>query len=216
MTGTPQVLIRRSNVQGKAPTTGQLSAGELALNTFDGRAYMLRNNGTASVVQINPVIQVLSAEWQTVAGLSPVEDYEFDEKDYLFTQGAGQALAIYLRVPSTYLTGSQIKMRGSFYTPGTTNNIKMLATATLIRRNTDAVTSVVNQYASTNGDQALTVAFQYMETIFDLTTTTGLINAIAVNPGDLLKVQLTRVSPTGTEDANDVRFLPSTTEVLYS
>lgn len=44
--------LKRSSVSGKVPTTGDLQLGELALNTFDGRLFTLRNNGTASVVEI--------------------------------------------------------------------------------------------------------------------------------------------------------------------
>lgn len=44
--------LKRSSVQNKVPTTGDLQLGELALNTFDGKLYTLRNNGTATVVEI--------------------------------------------------------------------------------------------------------------------------------------------------------------------
>jgi hypothetical protein len=44
--------IKRSSVQGKVPTTGDLQLGELAINTYDGKLYTLKNTGTASVVEI--------------------------------------------------------------------------------------------------------------------------------------------------------------------
>lgn len=44
--------LKRSAVQGKVPTTGDLQLGELALNTYDGKLYTLRDNGTSSVVEI--------------------------------------------------------------------------------------------------------------------------------------------------------------------
>jgi hypothetical protein len=47
------IKIKRSAVQGKVPTTGDIQLGELALNTFDGKLYTLRNNGTASVVELS-------------------------------------------------------------------------------------------------------------------------------------------------------------------
>lgn len=45
--------LKRSAVSGKVPTTGDLQLGELAVNTFDGKLYTLKNNGTASVVELS-------------------------------------------------------------------------------------------------------------------------------------------------------------------
>lgn len=39
-------------MQGAVPTTAQLQLGELAINTFDGKLYLKRNNGTESIVEI--------------------------------------------------------------------------------------------------------------------------------------------------------------------
>ena len=46
------IKIKRSAVAGKVPTTGDLDLGELALNTYDGKLYTKKDNGTASVVEI--------------------------------------------------------------------------------------------------------------------------------------------------------------------
>lgn len=46
------IQLRRSAVQGAVPTTAQLQLGELAINTFDGKLYLKRNNGTESIVEI--------------------------------------------------------------------------------------------------------------------------------------------------------------------
>ena len=46
------VKLKRSSTPGAVPTTGQLALGELAMNTYDGKVYMVQNNGTASVVQV--------------------------------------------------------------------------------------------------------------------------------------------------------------------
>lgn len=47
------IKIRRSAVQGAVPTTGQLQLGELALNTYDGKLYTKKDNGTASIVELS-------------------------------------------------------------------------------------------------------------------------------------------------------------------
>ena len=51
MAGT--VKLKRSAVEGKVPSTTDLALGELALNTFDGKAYIKKSaNGTDEVVEI--------------------------------------------------------------------------------------------------------------------------------------------------------------------
>jgi hypothetical protein len=44
--------LKRSAVPSKVPTTGDLQLGELALNTYDGKLYTKKDNGTATVVEI--------------------------------------------------------------------------------------------------------------------------------------------------------------------
>jgi hypothetical protein len=47
------IKIKRSAVEGKVPTTGDLDLGELALNTYDGKLYTKKDDGTASVVELS-------------------------------------------------------------------------------------------------------------------------------------------------------------------
>jgi hypothetical protein len=46
------VVLKRSAVQGKTPTTGDLALGELAVNTYDGNLFFKRDNGSESVVKV--------------------------------------------------------------------------------------------------------------------------------------------------------------------
>lgn len=46
------IKLKRSSVSGNVPTTAQLDLGELAINTYDGKIFIKKDNGTASVVQI--------------------------------------------------------------------------------------------------------------------------------------------------------------------
>jgi hypothetical protein len=46
------VVLKRSAVQGKTPTTGDLALGELALNTYDGNLFFKKDSGTASIVTV--------------------------------------------------------------------------------------------------------------------------------------------------------------------
>lgn len=46
------IKIRRSAVASAVPTTGQLALGELAINTFDGKLFLKKDNGSESIVEI--------------------------------------------------------------------------------------------------------------------------------------------------------------------
>lgn len=46
------IKLRRSATPGNVPTTGQLELGELAINTHDGKLYLKKDDGTASIVDV--------------------------------------------------------------------------------------------------------------------------------------------------------------------
>ena len=51
-----QILIKRSSVAAKAPTTAQLALGEFAVNTYDGKVYIKKNVlGTESIVEVGAI-----------------------------------------------------------------------------------------------------------------------------------------------------------------
>ena len=55
------VVLKRSAVQGKTPTTGDLSLGEMAVNTYDGNLFFKRDvSGTESVVRVATNTNLLS------------------------------------------------------------------------------------------------------------------------------------------------------------
>ena len=62
---SPVIKIRRSAVEGNAPTAAQLELGELALNTYDGKLFTEINDGTVSIVEIGGHLQHLA-----VSGIS--------------------------------------------------------------------------------------------------------------------------------------------------
>jgi len=46
------IQFKRSSTQGATPGTGDLSLGELAVNTYHGRFYTEKNDGSAAVVEV--------------------------------------------------------------------------------------------------------------------------------------------------------------------
>ncbi len=56
------IKIKRSSVAGKSPTTSQLSLGELAVNTTDGKVFIKKEvSGASSIIEVGkasgPIIQ---------------------------------------------------------------------------------------------------------------------------------------------------------------
>jgi len=46
------IRIKQSAVPGRIPTTGDLSLGELGINTYDGKLFTRKDNGSPSIVEI--------------------------------------------------------------------------------------------------------------------------------------------------------------------
>jgi len=46
------VKLKRSAVPGKAPATTDLDLGELAINTYDGKVYLKKDNGAEAIVEL--------------------------------------------------------------------------------------------------------------------------------------------------------------------
>jgi hypothetical protein len=59
--------FKRSAVPAKVPSLADLSLGELAINTFDGKVYMRKDDGTASIVEVGGGAGVLSFNSRTGA-----------------------------------------------------------------------------------------------------------------------------------------------------
>lgn len=52
------VKLKRSNVEGRVPSTQNVELGEIAINTFDGRAFFKRDNGAESIVEFKTNITI--------------------------------------------------------------------------------------------------------------------------------------------------------------
>ena len=109
----PKILIRRSSTPNKVPTTTNLQLGELAINTFDGKLYLERDqtsgSGIATVIAVNP--------WNVGVGSLAYDTY--------FTAGN---VGINTTNPTQLLdVAGDIRLRGAIYdsnnTTGTANQV---------------------------------------------------------------------------------------------
>jgi hypothetical protein len=139
-----------------------------------------------------------------------------NEKIKSFVQGDSQKETFWIKVPQGYLTGRQIYMYLNHYSASAANQFKMQVVSTLIRKNLDAKTSTTNQRTVNSGDITNTVANMDRQLSFDITSATGTINSVGVTAGDRIKVELTRIAPTGTEDTADINMVPGSTEVKFA
>lgn len=81
MAATNTIKLKRSNVQSSVPALGDLTLGELAVNTFDGKVFLKKNDGSDSVetivtthAQITGSIELTSAvtsSFQLITNDSP-------------------------------------------------------------------------------------------------------------------------------------------------
>lgn len=131
---------------------------------------------------------------------------------YSFGNGLAQELYAEYKVPSSYLAGTQLSLKFSIYSADTSNNFLMQTVSTLLRNNSDLVTSTTNQRTSTNTAITASGANQNKIQVVsaDLTDTTGNINAVAVSANDIIIIKLTRGTDTAT---GNVIFLAKQCEV---
>ena len=50
------IKLKRSSVQNNVPSTSDLDLGELAINTYDGKLFIKKNDGSAAIVQVGGIV----------------------------------------------------------------------------------------------------------------------------------------------------------------
>lgn len=61
---------KQSNVAGKTPTTSDLELGELCVNTYDGKLFLKKDDGSASIVEVGGTVAHLPGMLIIYAGSS--------------------------------------------------------------------------------------------------------------------------------------------------
>jgi hypothetical protein len=62
------IILKRSSTPSKVPTTSQLALGEIAINTYDGRIFIKKDDGNPAVVEIGGVTTVNTYGGDVVLG----------------------------------------------------------------------------------------------------------------------------------------------------
>jgi hypothetical protein len=66
------IKLKRSAVANKAPVVADLELGELAVNTWDGKLYLRKNDGTDAIVEVGPVRSVAGRTGAVALGVADV------------------------------------------------------------------------------------------------------------------------------------------------
>lgn len=119
------VKIKRSSVQGKAPTTGDITAGELALNTRDGKLYSSDGSVVfeigANTTNLNVTNDLSVGGDITITGdIVPSANNTSD----LGTDG--------LRFRDLYLSGSTLNLGGATLSSDGTGTLSISATGAVL------------------------------------------------------------------------------------
>jgi hypothetical protein len=145
-----------------------------------------------------------SLEWIEAAN-APIASLESFFRVFEFESGLGQSLYAAIKVPSSYVSGSPIKLLSQFVSADSSGNVLMQTVATLIRTGTDVISSTANQRTSSNS--AVTLSGGTVDIpqalVLDLTSTIGQINGVNVSSGDIILVEFKRGTDTA---ANKVRM----------
>ena len=139
---SPVIKIRRSAVQGNAPTTEQLELGELALNTYDGKLFTEINTGSASIVEIGSNLNTLQVN-QITSNVSFTADATFTGDNYnVVWDKSDSSLEFADNAKAVFGTGSDL----SIYHSGSHSFIDDTGTGNLKIRS--------NNFRISNGDES--------------------------------------------------------------
>lgn len=153
--------------------------------------------------------------WVADESQAAEEAYEFGQKVWKFDASAAYICRTRIMVPDSYQPGNQIKMKIAVYTPSTSGTLIPQTNTYLVREGTDAINSTTNSHI----DSAATItngspAYRLNDCELDLTDASGLINGVAVSPGDMLNIGFTRDYLTDTDTAA-MRMVPGTERLSF-
>ena len=177
------IQFKRSSTQNDTPSVSDLSLGELAVNTYHGRFYTEKNDGSASVVEVgsNPATLTVNDAYSF-----PTSDGSSDQ--FLKTNGSGtlsfaslggSGISIFtytISSTTTAITGSDDNSNTLSYTAGSEqvfiNGVKLVSGS---------------DYTATNG--------------------TAVVLSAAANANDMIKILATNASSITTADLNGSEFV---------
>ena len=68
------IILKTTAVEGKVPGNSQIELGEVAVNTFDGKMFIKKDNGVVSILEVGGVNSVNGQRGDTVLGTDEVAE----------------------------------------------------------------------------------------------------------------------------------------------
>lgn len=153
------------------------------------------------------------------SGNAPITEYVDGFKFESFDNVSSQELYAVLSVPSSYRVGKPIKLvNGKLFCASITGKVFFKTTTALINSST-VLGTYSNTFTSTNAEITVPGVSNTIASVGDiqLTGTTGLINAVAVQPGDKLRIRLYRDNASESSSAAlDARLIIDSFEPTFS
>lgn len=92
------IKVKRSAVAGKVPLTTDIDLGELAINTYDGKLFLKKNNGADSIVEVGSLAGFAFAR--------KTSNYTASHKDFLYCDTSAGSFTVTL--PATPSEGHTV------------------------------------------------------------------------------------------------------------
>lgn len=202
------INLECTNVAGAYKTIG--SATDIIENAVSGASRIFVFAGGTGAG--GGALGTSRVEWTPLPGSAPVSDVESGIPVYLFEAAGSNKLVAFATVPEGHPPSRQINLQLALYSPSTSNNILMKCDTYLIRKDDDALDSTDNLHASTNTAITNGSANVLRQATIDLTDAAGAVDSVPVEPGDVLRIELSRGTDT---DTADIRVVPSLSDVRF-
>lgn len=111
-----KLQLKRSSTASAVPTTGQLDLGEIAINTYDGKMYIKKDNGTASIVEITNAQELGTVDITTPALYDLLQ---YDGTKWVNQKFVTQESGHYIRQVYPPGTGATLALNGAGNVTGT-------------------------------------------------------------------------------------------------
>jgi len=191
------IQFKRSSTQNDTPATSDLALGELAINTYHGRVYTEKNDGSAAIVEVGSVPASLTINnaitFPTSDGSSGQVLQTNGSGTLSFANVGGSGLTIYkysITSNTTAITGADDDNNTLSYTPGNEqvylNGVKLIdGGSDYTATNATTVTLAAN---AINGDVVEVVVYSavdlvqgyYTASTFSATTANQVLSSNAV------------------------------------
>lgn len=152
-----KIELKRSSVPGKVPTTSSLDLGELALNTYDGRAFLKREQGSVqTIVELLTTTSsgslIASASYATSASYASTASFAENFNPNATASYAVQALSASYATTADYALNSAPGF--NIVTGSVTASVNLTGNIFLIKSGSSTLFNVDNDGATTISSSA--------------------------------------------------------------